>query len=180
MARRRFLVPQPTWGYYVFLTEYDQAKKDSAPRAMENCVKLVQWQQGANANPPDPYAEEVLRRFKLDLVYERESLDSATIDRVRECFSALVRSFEITDENDKDMWVGPARNKVCLVLNADSIQMLANLAFRNDCDHIKENRAFEACQLQAVDIEWQRPEETRSRYRGWRNVSIVNLPRVYG
>lgn len=30
------LVPQPTWGFYVFLTDYDQATRDSIPRTIDN------------------------------------------------------------------------------------------------------------------------------------------------
>ena len=106
-------------------------------------------------------------------------MDSASPDRVRQCFRALFRSLEITDDEDDAVWVPPTRNQVCFVLDADSVQMLANLAFRDDNNHIEEYCAFEACQVQAVDIKWQRPEETNSKYRGWRNVSIVDLPRMY-
>lgn len=171
-----FLVPQPTWGYYVFLTDYDQATMENIPRAMENWVEVIQRHQGANATPPDPYAEEAFRRFKLDLIYEQESLASASIDRVRECFRALIRSLEITDGNDADdEWVPPTRNKICLVLDAAKIQMLANLTFRDGCDYIEEYRVFETCRVQAVDIKWQRPEETMSKYRGVRDMSIADL-----
>lgn len=141
---------------------------------------MIQRHQGANANPPDPYAEETFRRFKLDLIYEQESLASALIDRVRECSRALVRSLEITDDNEEYEWEPPTRNTVCLVLDAESIQMLANLTFRDDCDYIEEYRFFETCRVQAVDIKWQRPEETLSEYRGVRDVSIADLARMYG
>ena len=33
--------PQPTWGYYVFLTDYDQVTKDSLPCAVENWVEVT-------------------------------------------------------------------------------------------------------------------------------------------
>jgi hypothetical protein len=100
---------------------------------MENWVWLTQRQQGANANPPDPNADEVLRRFKVEYIEDRGSLASEFIDRVPECFRALVRSLEITDNADEeDIWVPPTCNVVCLVLNADNTQMLANLTFRDD------------------------------------------------
>lgn len=150
---------------------------------MENWVTLIQRQQGASANPPDPYADEAFRRFRLDLVDEQETLAEASIDRVRECFRALVRSPEITDDNDGevDRWVPPAKNKFCLVLDAGKVQMLASLTFRDDADYLEDFRAFEACRVQAVDIAWQRPERTSDEedYRGVREVSIVSLARAY-
>jgi hypothetical protein len=174
------LVPQPTWGFYVFLTDYDQVTRDSTQRAMENWVELIRQMQGVNANPPDLYANEAFRRFKLDLVDEQEALAGASIDRVRECFRAHVRSLEITNDNDEeDLWVGPTRNLVCLVLNADKVQMLANLTFRDDTDPVEYYRTYGACVVQAVGIKWQRPEVTSSRYRGTKDLSIVFLARAY-
>ena len=137
--------------------------------------------QGAGANPPDSYAEEAFRRFRLDLVDEQESLARASIDRVRECFRALVRDLEITDDNEeRDHWVPPTRNKVCLVLDADRVQMLANLTFRDDEDYMVIYEKYEACFVQALDIGWQRPEVTSSQYRGVKDLCIVSLARAYG
>jgi hypothetical protein len=42
------------------------------------------------------------RPSKLDSVGDKESLASASIYRVRECFCTLVRSLEITDNNEED------------------------------------------------------------------------------
>jgi hypothetical protein len=33
--------------------------------------------------------------------------------------------------------------------------------------------------VQAIDIAWERPETTRSSYRGVRTVSVVGLARAY-
>lgn len=147
---------------------------------MENWVELIRWMPGANADPPGQYANEALQRFRLDLVEERESLESASIDRVRECFRALVRSFEITDEDgEEDRWVPPTRNKVCPVLDADKVHMLADLAFRDDDDYMYIYRRYEECFVQAVDIEWLQPEVTSSRCRGVKDLCIVSLAMAY-
>jgi len=180
------VVPQPTWGFYVFLTDRDEATKELAPRAMENWVRLIRQVQGAdNADEPTPCADEVLRRFRLDLVdIEQETVagQPASIDRVRECFRALVRSLEISDDYDgehggEDYFSAPppTRNTVCLALNADNIRMLANLTLG------QEHRTYEAFQVQAVDIKWKRPKFTTSssEYRGVRHVCIDELARVY-
>jgi hypothetical protein len=154
------LVLQPTWGFHVFLTAYDEATKENISRAMRNWVKLIRRMQGAEANPQNPYG-----RFRLDLVEEQESLKSASTDRVRECFRVLVRSFAITDDNGgEDRWVPPPRNKVCLVLDVDKVQMLADLTFYDGEDDMDIYIRYEECFVQAVDIEWQRPKVTSSRY----------------
>lgn len=169
------LIPQPTWGYYVFLTAYDETTKGSIARAMENWVKVVQRHHGANVDPPNVRADEVCRRFELNLVNEQDMLESASTDRVRECFRAHVRSLELS--NDEVYWALPTRNRVCLVLGANQVQMLANLTFHDD--RMVEFSAFDECRVQAVDIAWQRPETTRSKYRGSRDISIVGLGRAY-
>jgi hypothetical protein len=172
--------PQPTWGYYVFLTDYDQVTKDSLPRAMENWVEVTRRSQGADANPPNPHAAEVFRRFKLDLVEDQDALESASIDRVRACFRAHVRSLELTDDDDEHYpWVGSVHKQVCFVLNAEKVQMLANLIFRKDGDRMAEFRVWFKCWLQAVDITWERPETTYSEYRGIRDIDIASLGRAY-
>lgn len=65
---------------------------------MENWVKAVQ----RDLRPRFPggskvHSDEAFRRFRLDLVDDEETLNHASIDRVRECFRALVWSFELSD-----------------------------------------------------------------------------------
>ena len=81
-------------------------------------------------------------------------MESASVDRVREYFRALVRSFEITNEDrEEDRWVPPTRDKVCLVRDAEKVHMLADLAFRDDEDYMDIYRRYEGYFVQAVDIE---------------------------
>jgi len=167
--------PEPTWGFYVFLTDY-QATRDDISRAMENWVKAIQ----RGLCYPDEskiYSDEAFRRLRLDLVYDEEALNHASIDRVRECFRALVRSFELADGENE--WAGPPRNSTCLVLNAQKVQMLANLTFSEDEDDLEQTRGFLDCHVTAVDIHWQRPEMTRDNWRGFRDLEIICLERRY-
>lgn len=169
------IVPQPTWGYYVFLTTCDQTSRDSLPCAMDNWVKAIWRQHSGRADPPSVLAAEALRRFKLDLVDEQDTLESASIDRVRACFRTLVRSRELSDREDD--WVPPTCNRICLIPNADKVQMLCDLPFHED--RFKEFAALDECRVQAVDIEWERPKATTSDYRGVTDVSVVGLGRAY-
>jgi hypothetical protein len=171
-------IPEPTWGFYVFLTDYDQATRDNIPQAMENWVKAIQ--RGLRPRSPDGskvYSDEAFRRLRLDLVDDEEALNHASIDRVRECFRALVRSFELADGENE--WAGPPRNSTCLVLNARRVQMLADLTFSEDEDDFKQICAFLDCYVTAVDIGWQRPEMTRDDWRGFRDLEIICLERRY-
>jgi hypothetical protein len=173
------IVLQPTWGFYVFLTDYEQSALDALPRAMDNWSLAVSKLKRASTVPADLYSDEVARRFKLDLITDEDMLDKATPDRVRKCFRAQVRSLEITDETNGDDWVPPARNRFCFLLDAAAVQMLANLTFPDDHTHTDRVRVLDACRLRAVAIAWQRPERTSSSYRGVRELSIVDLARVY-
>jgi len=104
-------------------------------------VQLIRRVQGSNdVDTLNPYADEALRRFRLDLVdIEQETVaeQPASIDRVRECFRALVRSLEISDDDgddeEEDYFSAPppTRNMVCLVLNADTVRMLAEFDSRS-------------------------------------------------
>jgi hypothetical protein len=168
------IFPHPTWGFYVFLVDYDLATKDSAPLAMENWVRLIQLVQGAdNASSPDPYANELFRRLRMDLVdIKQEMTGSASVDRVRECFRSQIRSLDITDE-EEDLWPPPTRNNVGLVLNADLVRKLANLDFNQDLD------MYEAYRVQAVDIIWQPSDVAHRGYKGVKDIPITDLARLY-
>ena len=100
------------------------------------------------------YADEVLRRFKLDLVDEHDTLESASIDRVRACFRAHVRSLELTDDDAEYPWVGSTHKHVFFVSNAEKIQMLANLIFREDGHKMAEFCDWFDCGVPAIDIAW--------------------------
>jgi hypothetical protein len=142
---------------------------------MENWVRLIQQVQGANnANYPDPYANELFRRLRMDIVdVEQEVSASASVDRVRECFRARIRSLDITDEEEQDIWPPPTRNMVGLVLNADLVHKLANLDFNQDL------QIYEAYRVQAVDIKWQPSDAVHRGYKGVKDIPIIDLARLY-
>ena len=75
--------------------------------------------------------------------------------------------------------MGYVHTQVCFVLNAEKVQMLANLTFREDGDRRAEFDIWWKCWLQAVEVSWERPETTYSEYRGTRGVDIASLGRAY-
>lgn len=135
----------------------------------------VQRRLGLHTNIANLYAHEVFRRLKFDVVMDREALEGASIDRVRECFRALVRSLELCD--DENECPPPARNMVCLVLDAAKFEMLSNIEFYDD--RLQEARALKECKLKAVSIHWKRPRLTRDSYRGVRELRVSMLDRSY-
>ena len=66
--------PDPTWGWYVFLTYYSPAARHNVGRAIQNLLRMHHRDLGADADPPDVYADEAYRRLKLELV-EDEALE---------------------------------------------------------------------------------------------------------
>lgn len=171
----RAVESDPTWGFYIMVTDYSQTAQNSLDQAMENLLRVQHRHLNADAHPPDVYADELYRRLKFDVVMDQEALDGASDDRVRECFRAHLRGLELWD--DPEEFMPPSRNYVCLVLDADKIEMLVNLSFQEDDS--QEFFTFRACKLKAIDILWERPETTRSSYRGVRDLAINSLSRTY-
>lgn len=169
---------RPTWGYFVFLTDDSEETLARLPMAMENWVRVVQstlHTLDAEDEPPNVYGVEAFRRFKFDLVEDQEELACASYDRVRANFRALIQGFP--PPSKEEAWTPPARTRFCLVLNADSVEMLANLSFHST--RMEDFVAFEQCTVPAVAISWERPELTRSSYRGIIDMPINALDRAY-
>jgi hypothetical protein len=97
-------------------------------------------------------------------VDDQEALHHASIDCVRECFRALVRSFEPS---------------TCIVLNAQKVQMLADLTFSEDEDDFGQISRFLDCRVTSVDIFRKRPNMTRDDWHGFRDFETVCLERRY-
>ena len=145
---------------------------------MENWVEAIRRTlRPRDSDECKVYSDEAFRRLRLDLVDDQEALNHASIDRVRECFRALIRSFEPADEDDS--WLRRTRNSTCIVLNAQKVQMLANLTFSEDEDDFGQISRFLDCRVAAVDTFWERPNMTRDDWRWFRDFEIVCLERRY-
>lgn len=165
-----------TWGFHVFLTDYSQLTEELLPRAMENLARVQQRNPRPGGDPPDVYAQELARRFRVDLVHDQEALQGASFDRVRENFRALVRKLDLSDDDEEPFPPHP-RYSICFALDRSQIEGLANLAFSGDT--IEDGKRFLKCKLPAVDIAWDRPEATTSSYCGVKDISVNLLKRAY-
>lgn len=174
-----------TWGFWVFVTDYSPETLENIPRAMENLVKTVERHLRSNKKV---YIDEVVRRFKLDVVQDEQIFSGASDDRIREEFRSQLRTLHSFSGGFP--WP-PARNMVCLVLEGETASMLASLEFvgvESDRDHLEEYKAFEGKTIKAVDSSWYRqPLEWRSDtnsvhervYRGVDQCPIVFLFDLY-
>jgi hypothetical protein len=63
----------PTWGFYVFLTDYSAEVIQNIPQAMETLMGVVQRKLHSFTYPP--YAEEAFRRFRLDLIEDQAAFE---------------------------------------------------------------------------------------------------------
>ncbi|KAG9649736.1 hypothetical protein KCU95_g1119, partial [Aureobasidium melanogenum] len=164
----------PTWGFTVFVTAYDDSSRGQLHQAVQNWLR-VQDRELKNGYTLVAYTAEAWKRFKLDIIEDQEALDGASDDRVRAEFRALVRSKELSD--DEEQFVPPARNQACLVLDAAAITMLAQLKFPEELEDDRET--FKDKKVTAIDIQWNRPQTSTSSYRGTGQLSINDLACFY-
>jgi hypothetical protein len=143
-----------TWGYYVFLTSYDDATLGKLEQAMGNWVKVVE-RKLATSNEPEDKKEELRKRFKFDLIMDKEELAGASNDRVRENFRALMYGLDLLTEDRK--WLSLCRYFVCLVIDAAAVDTLAGLEFHENPR--AEDAMFENLTVTAIDANWDREEE---------------------
>lgn len=165
----------PTWGFYVFVTAYSDSASEQLSQAIENWVKVVQRDLEYSATVP-VYANEAFRRFKLDVIADKDKLDDASDDRIREEFRAQIRDLRLSD--DEDQIVPPARNMACFVLDEEKVVMLADLSLPDD--PMQEYELFSQKTVKVLDAYWHRPSTSNgSSYRGMGYCSITSLHWLY-
>lgn len=170
----KYVDRDPTWGYYVFVTRYSESVLENIPRAIDNLLKVVQ--RGLRCYTLSTYGDEAFHRFKLDVIEDQDALNGASDDRIREEFRALIRGFNLCD--DEERFVPPARNVACLALDEATISMLVNLSFPED--PMDDHKAFSEVTIKVVDIWWQRSSaHPESSYRGVGDCPIVSLDKLY-
>lgn len=169
----------PTWGFSVFVTSYSPGAQQNLPQALENWIRAQElWLEYRALQPV--FRDEVIKRFKLDVVYD-DSLESASDDRIRAEFRAWMAGLGRTARGDQSpplvgVSMSPSpRENICLVLDEGNITMLAALAFTGDSS--SDLLRFEALNVRAIDCTWRRPAESKwnDTWRGVGDVSIVGL-----
>ncbi|KAI9933733.1 hypothetical protein MW887_004805 [Aspergillus wentii] len=175
----------PTWGYYVFVIAYSDNARTKLFQAMANWVKVVERCLTIETLPI--YTAEALRRFKFNLIQDQDTLDGASIDRVRAEFRAQIRGLCLREKNGDDedqdnpisAFLPPARNLACFILDEAAIDMLAGIS--NIPDNLLEFlQVFKNKTITVVDGFWdpsrQNPWES---YRGVGQLALSGLVEFY-
>lgn len=182
----------PTWGFYVFLTDYSAEVSKNIPQAMRTLMGVVQRELHSSTYPP--YAEEASRRFRLDLIEDQAALEGATYDRIRAEFEAHIQP-KLRDlkssakgllDEDFDLWPR-ARYMACLVLDERAVSMLVNVPRFEDLEdryRAEEQERFLATRvvLKVIDRFWERPPLAtlvHEDYRGVVDCPIGRLALLY-
>nr|OQO31168.1 hypothetical protein B0A51_01900 [Rachicladosporium sp. CCFEE 5018] len=168
------ITPNPTWGYYVFLTSYTPVTREKLTRALENLCEVQTHTINVEYTLP-VFADEAIKRFQLDLIDDQSTLVDASDDRVRAEFRAIIRGLNLTD--DETVIPPPARNLICLVLDEPAVDMLSDLRLHKGSK--RDFAGFESKTIKAIEIRWERPQRSRSSYRGVGRVSVNGLLRLY-
>lgn len=171
----------PTWGFWVFITEYSPFALENLSRAIKNLVKVTERNLGLSL---PAYRSEAARRFKLDVVQDKEALEGASDDRLREEFKSLLRGLNLMDKDD---YPTPmlGSTMACLALDEKAIDMLAALQFGEE-DTMKDYCAFEGKNIRVIDVlwvreptEWPDSDPNARLYRGADDCPIVFLRSLY-
>lgn len=163
--------PDPTWGFYVFVTSYSDTALERVSKAMENWVMLTE----RGLMYYGPYGAEAIRRLRMDLIVDEEALSEASDDRIREEFKAQVRGLK-SQCGGRSLSAG--RYGACFVLDEEDIVRLAGLDLPNDPS--QDNGFFGDITVKLIDRYWTwRPLGTLFTYKGKRNCSITSLAEVF-
>jgi hypothetical protein len=81
---------------------------------MDNLLRLQEQVLRANAAPPDVCADVIYRRIRFDLFEDRDALEGASFDRVRQCYFAHLLGLGLRDDTGR-YYPQPQRCHVCLV-----------------------------------------------------------------
>ncbi|KAF5671746.1 hypothetical protein FHETE_3959 [Fusarium heterosporum] len=168
---------EPTWGFYVFVTAYSAEAREKLPSALKIMVEISRRAFSIEAHPD--FAAEAYKRFKLDVIQDKEALGDASDDRIRNEFDSLTRALGLWDdaEHCPDGPVRPGRYVVCLVLDEAQILKLASLSFPED-----PNNDYDALQdigVKVVDRLWRRPANGRGSYPGFDICPVNSLAQLY-
>ncbi|KAL2679179.1 hypothetical protein Neosp_009942 [[Neocosmospora] mangrovei] len=162
----------PTWGYYVFVNSYTEAAMNGLEPAAQKLVKVAHRIFAETAHPA--LSAETYKRFKLDLVQDREVLNGASDDCVREEFNALLRGHGLWPAGCSDSGpFMPAHHFVCFVFDEAAILELESLSFLKTLE--EGYKALKNVRIKIADRAWQRPKSGRATYPGVDDYPVKGL-----
>ncbi|KAF5708326.1 hypothetical protein FMUND_10661 [Fusarium mundagurra] len=177
-------VTDPTWGYFVFVTSYSTLACQKLNQALENLVQATI--RSLRLMSPSLYSEEATKRFKLEVIEDKEALENASGDRVREEFRAHLRSLGVLEDDLMFRGIGTSRFSACILLDERTISRLANCSFSLDIEW-DESRLGNVL-VRMIDPKWDYPAEPYPGelddddrpYRGGDDYPVTALAELYG
>ncbi|KAF4460477.1 hypothetical protein FALBO_12740 [Fusarium albosuccineum] len=143
----------PTWGYYVFVTAYSETAQSKLEAAVEALVLIML--RSLRSETAAPYADEASKRLKLDVILDKEALENASEDRVREEFRAQLRGLGLSDDEFMTRGIGSSRVSACILFDEDVIETLSKASFPDDPK--RDLSAFANVLVRIVDPKWTYP-----------------------
>ncbi|CEI39809.1 hypothetical protein FVEN_g2089 [Fusarium venenatum] len=165
---------EPTWGPVIVVTAYSEKASENLDQAITNLVETI---HRYFLRYPDAtsYASEAFKRLELKVLADKDLLEYASDDRVREEFNAYVRTLglfpaDLRWEKQAQKWFkdnlnrpsGPQRYGFCIVLDEETIGSLAGITFSDDLD--RDKKLFKGIFLKFVDRDWRYPKEGDNKY----------------
>ncbi|CAF3452196.1 hypothetical protein FGSG_07795 [Fusarium graminearum PH-1] len=189
---------EKTWGPTIVVTTYsDKASKD-LDQAITNLVETIR-RYFLRCPQTALFAREAVKRLELKVLEDKDLLENASDDRVREEFNAYVRTLRLFPadlrwEKDAQRWhkdnlnrpSAPLRYGYCILLDEETIGTLAGINFPDDLNIDK--RLLKDISVKLVDRGWRYPEEADNRYghdpavaevyRGTDMCPLIDLPLI--
>ena len=175
-------ITDPTWGFYIFVTSYTDEASQKLEDAVEVLVQLVL--RSLRRMSPSLYSEEATKRFKFDVIRNKEALESASEDRVREEFRAQLRGTGMLEDDLMFRGIGSSRFSACILFDQKIIEDLSNTSFGLDID--EDELCLEDICVRMIDPKWDYPAQPYPNtieddvpYRGADNCPITGIAELY-
>ncbi|KAJ4122957.1 hypothetical protein NW768_009948 [Fusarium equiseti] len=159
---------EPTWGPTIMITAYSEKARRNLDQALSNLVEACR--RFLFKDPRfKPWAQETFNRLKFEVIEDKDSLENASDDRIREEFNAHVRSLrlfgDLKDEIRRAEVFGynlnrpmaSRRYEICIALDERAIEQLAMLTFTEDVD--ENAKVLRSVSVKLIDRYWHYPEE---------------------
>jgi hypothetical protein len=175
-------ITDPTWGYYIFVTSYTDATRQKLEAAVEALVQLAL--RSLRRMSPSLYSEEAAKRFKFDVIQNREALENASEDRVREEFRAQLRGLGMFEDDLMFRGIGSSRFSACILFDENIIEKLSKISFSLDVE--EDELQFDDVCVRMIDPKWDYPAhpypntiEDDIPYRGADSCPVTGLAELY-
>ncbi|KAL4723364.1 hypothetical protein ACLX1H_009860 [Fusarium chlamydosporum] len=125
-------ITDPTWGYYIFVTSYTDVARQKLDTAVEALTQFTL--RSLRSMSATLYSEEAAKRFKFDVIKNKEALENASEDRARKEFRAQLRGLGVLEDDLMFRGIGPSRFSACIFFDEAIIEELSKISFSLDVE----------------------------------------------